>query len=108
MFLREVAERFLAVYGGRISRFAFVFPNRRAGLFFKKYLSEAAGKPLFSPTILTINELFMQLSGKQAADRIRMLFTLYHLYKRQSATEETFDEFLYWGDMLLNDFDDVD
>ena len=27
---------------------------------------------------------------------------------RQSGSTETFDEFLYWGEMLLNDFDDID
>ena len=37
-----------------------------------------------------------------------MLFSLYAIYVRQSGSEETFDEFLYWGDMLLNDFDDID
>lgn len=87
---------------------AFVFPNRRTGLFFQKYLSEVADTPLFSPIILTINDLFIQLSGKQSADRISMLFTLYDIYIRQSGSTETFDEFLYWGEMLLNDFDDID
>lgn len=107
-FLYQVASLFYSKYEAEISRLAFVFPNRRAGLFFQKYLSEVAGKPLFSPTILTINDLFIQLSGKQAADRISMLFILYSIYVRRSGSSETFDEFLYWGEMLLNDFDDVD
>ena len=107
-FLYQVASLFYKQQGSEINRFAFVFPNRRAGLFFQKYLSEIAGKPLFSPTILTINDLFMRLSGKQPADRISLLFTLYEIYLRHSHTNETFDEFLYWGEMLLNDFDDID
>jgi hypothetical protein len=37
-----------------------------------------------------------------------MLFILYDIYIRQSGSTETFDEFLYWGEMLLNDFDDID
>ena len=37
-----------------------------------------------------------------------MLFTLYDIYIRQSGSTETFDEFLYWAEMLLNDFDDID
>lgn len=107
-FLYQVASLFYQEYGAEVSKLAFVFPNRRAGLFFQKYLSEIAEKPLFSPTILTINDLFVQLSGKQAADRISMLFTLYDIYVRHSGSSETFDEFLYWGEMLLNDFDDID
>lgn len=107
-FLYQIATRFYEEYGAEVSRLAFVFPNRRTGLFFQKYLSEVADKPLFSPTILTINDLFLQLSGKQTADRISMLFTLYDIYIRRSRSTETFDEFLYWGELLLNDFDDID
>lgn len=107
-FLYQIASLFYTTYKAQISRFVFVFPNRRTGLFFQKYLSEVSPKPLFSPTILTINDLFVQLSGKQTADRISMLFKLYKIYLYHSGSTETFDEFLYWGEMLLNDFDDVD
>lgn len=107
-FLYQVASLFYSKYGAEVSRLAFVFPNRRTGLFFQKYLSEVSEKPLFSPTILTINDLFVQLSGKQTADRISMLFKLYDIYLDHSGSSETFDEFLYWGEMLLNDFDDID
>lgn len=107
-FLYQVATLFYQRYGAEIHRLAFVFPNRRAGLFFQKYLSEISEKPLFSPSILTINDLFMQLSGKHPADKIQMLFRLYELYKQRSGSSESFDEFIYWGEMLLNDFDDID
>ncbi len=107
-FLYQLASLFYKTYKAKVSRFAFVFPNRRAGIFFRKYLAEVSEKPLFSPSILTINDLFIKLSGKQPADRISMLFTLYSLYIQKSNSVETFDEFLYWGEMLLNDFDDVD
>lgn len=107
-FLYQVATLFYQQYGAEIHRLAFVFPNRRAGLFFQKYLSEISERPLFSPSILTINDLFMQLSGKHPADKIQMLFRLYELYKQRSGSSESFDEFIYWGEMLLNDFDDID
>ncbi|MDR2389796.1 MAG: PD-(D/E)XK nuclease family protein [Tannerellaceae bacterium] len=107
-FLYQVASLFYTQYGTDVSGVVFVFPNRRAGLFFQKYLSEVSNHPLFSPTILTISDLFLLLSGKQVADRIRMLFTLYRIYVGKNAWAESFDEFLYWGEMLLNDFDDID
>lgn len=107
-FLYQVAALFYEKYGSEISRMAFVFPNQRTGLFFQKYLSEISDRPLFSPTVVTISDLFVQLSGKQLADHINMLFTLYDIYIRQSGSTETFDEFLYWGELLLTDFDDVD
>ena len=107
-FLYNVAQAYYNKYGAAVSRYTFVSPNRRAGLFFQKYLAEIAQKPIFSPSILTISDLFERLSGYKKADRIEMLFLLYDIYIDISKSSETFDEFLYWGDMLLNDFDDVD
>jgi hypothetical protein len=107
-FLQQIATLFYQHYGTEIRHFAFVFPNRRAGLFFRKYLSQAAGKPLFAPAILTIDGLFMQLSDKTQADHLQMLFLLYGIYSRQSGAQERFDDFVFWGEMLLKDFDEVD
>ncbi len=107
-FLKQIAKLFYDKYGADVRRLAFVFPNRRSGIFFRKYLSEVATKPIFSPSILTINDLFHKLNPKQQADHIKLLFLLYEIYIRQSGSEETFDDFVYWGEMLLNDFDDID
>ena len=107
-FLQQIANLFYEKYGADIQRLAFVFPNRRAGLFFRKYLSETASRPIFSPTILTINELFCKLNPKQTVDPVKLLFLLYDIYIRQSRSSETFDDFIHWGKMLLNDFDDID
>lgn len=107
-FLYNVAQAYYKQFGAKVSRFTFVFPNRRSGLFFQKYLAEIAGKPIFSPEILTIADLFGKLSGLHTADRIEQLFVLYHIYKEASGSAESFDDFLFWGEMLLNDFDDID
>lgn len=37
-----------------------------------------------------------------------MLIILYNEYVKISRSNESFDDFLYWGEMLLNDFNDVD
>ncbi len=107
-FLYNVANTYFKKYGNNISRFTFVFPNRRAGVFFQFYLSQIAKQPVFSPEIVTISDMFEKLSDLQKADRIKMLFMLYDIYIEVSKSTETFDEFHYWGDMLLSDFDDVD
>ena len=107
-FLQQIATLFYERYGTAIHRFVFVFPNQRSGLFFRKYLSQQTEKPLFSPDILTINELFQRLSDRQPADRIRMLFMLYRIYIRHSHSSESFDDFVFWGELLLNDFNDID
>lgn len=107
-FLQQVASVFYNEYKEKISEIAFVFPNRRAGIFFQKYLAIEAGKPLFSPSIMTISSLFEKLSDLKLIDRTSLLFRLYEIFIRVSGSNETFDDFYYWGEMLLNDFDDVD
>lgn len=107
-FLYNVAETYYKTHGQDISKYTFVFPNRRAGVFFQHYLSQIARGPIFSPEILTVTDLFERLSPLNKADRIEMLCMLYDIYKAISKSTETFDEFVYWGEMLLNDFDDVD
>ncbi len=107
-FLYQVAETFYQEYGREIEHIAFVFPNRRAGAFFKKYLIGIIDTPLFSPTVTTVSDLFAQLSKGKLADHIYLLFTLYRHYIKLSSDKESFDEFLPLGETLLNDFDDVD
>lgn len=111
-FLEAVAHAFADC--DNLQRMCFVFPSRRSSLFFRKYLGLAAGKPLFCPHILTIDELFAKLSPLKKAESIEALSLLYRDYiavKPQPAEgepEETFDRFIYWGDILLRDFDDID
>jgi Fe-S-cluster formation regulator IscX/YfhJ/CRISPR/Cas system-associated exonuclease Cas4 (RecB family) len=107
-FLYRIAQTFYSEHRESISNFSFVFPNRRAGLFFQRYLSEIAAKPIFSPEILTINDCFSMASKWQTADRLNNLFRLNRIYREQSGTDETFDSFVFWGEMLLSDFDEVD
>lgn len=107
-FLYRIAEIFYRQYGSTLYEHTFVFPNRRAGIFFQHYLADIAQKSLFSPTILTIQELFEALSPYQTGDKIGMLVLLYNAYVTIGGADESFDDFLYWGEMLLDDFDDVD
>ena len=107
-FLYRIAQTYFAHQQSQISNFTFVFPNRRAGLFFQRYMAEIAQKPIFSPEIVTINECFTAASKWQTADRLSMLFRLYRIYKAQSGSDESFDSFVFWGEMLLSDFEDVD
>jgi len=107
-FLYRIAQAYYSEFSESISNLTFVFPNRRAGLFFQRYISQIAAKPIFSPEILTINDCFSLASQWQTADRLSNLFRLYRIYIEQSGSDETFDSFVFWGEMLLSDFDDVD
>lgn len=108
-FLSQVAELYLENDRDRLRDYLFVFPNRRSSVFFQRYLGELSGEPIFSPDITTINNLFSSLSGFVTADKLELLYILYTVYKKYvKSCQESFDEFLFWGDTILNDFDDVD
>jgi CRISPR/Cas system-associated exonuclease Cas4 (RecB family) len=107
-FLQQAAKIFYEHYGIDIHRLTFVFPNKRSGLFFRKYLSQLTPKSALLPEIMTINILFQKLNPKHQADPVKLLFILYDIYIQKSGSGENFDDFFYWGEMLLNDFDDID
>src|SRR5664280_1724663 len=73
-----------------------------------KYLAARIEKPVWAPSVLTINELFRSFSLLQIPGNEALLFELYKVYDSLKKPHESFDEFYHWGDMLLNDFDDVD
>lgn len=111
-FLKQVAEHYHK--SGEISSHCFIFPNRRSMVFFRKYLSEAvAGSgpdavPLVAPKMMTINDFFIDAAGVVQADRITLLLMLYECYSRLNPKAETLDDFIFWGDVMLGDFNDVD
>ena len=107
-FLERIASHLLDEYGGRLENQCLVFPNRRAGLYFMKYLASMCGKPVWAPAVKTINELFSLSSPLQIAENETLIFELYKVYKELNPEAESFDEFYFWGDMIINDFDDVD
>lgn len=96
---------------GGISKTCFIFPNRRSQVFFTKFLGEAVmedGTPIVAPKMLTINDFFFRISMDKPADRVNLLLDLYDCYKDLNPKHETLDEFIFWGDVILGDFDDVD
>ena len=96
---------------GGISGRCFIFPNRRSQVFFTKYLGEAVsegGTPIVAPKMLTINDFFFRISGDKPADRVNLLLDLYECYKELNPKHETLDDFIFWWDVMLGDFDDVD
>lgn len=107
-FLYQIAKKVYENHKKELGDICIVFPNKRAGLFFSKYLSELTEKPLWSPVFMTIRELMQEFSGLQLADPLHLIFKLYRIFRKEKKTEESFDEFYHWGEMLLNDFDEVD
>jgi RecB family exonuclease len=114
IFLSLVAEDLTRRFGNRLADVTVVFPGRRARLFFNQYLYREIREPIWAPQYLAIDELFENLSSFRKADMIQLTGDLYHSYievynaKSENPSEETLDEFFFFGEILLNDFDDID
>ena len=107
-FLEHIAEDLLTRYGTNLSRVAVVFPNKRASLFLNEHLARLAGKPIWSPSYITISDLFRSHSSLQVADPILLVCELHRVFTACTGIDETLDHFYGWGQLLLSDFDDLD
>ena len=107
-FLEYVAEDIKHKYGEKMGRTAIIFPNKRASIFFNAALAKDADKPFWSPAYTTISEFFREQSSLQVADNIKLICELYKVYVQLTGSQETFEHFYGWGQLLLADFDDID
>lgn len=108
-FLRQVAHWYYPQ--DSLSRMVFVLPNRRSLAFLRKHfcdLAAADSRTMLAPRLTTIGDFFGTMGGIAPSDRISLLLELYEVYKKLFPKPESLDDFIYWGDVLLADFDDVD
>ena len=107
-FLHLLAKDLIQRQGDHFDDLSIIFPNKRAGLFFAKELATFIDKPVWMPEIITLGEFIEQHTGLKKADDLPLIIKLYKAYQSVSGTTERFDDFYYWGNMLLGDFDDID
>ena len=107
-FLKQVSADLYSRTQGRLARTAVVFPNKRAGLFFNEYLAQQTESPIWSPTYISISDLFRSLSSYEVGDPVKLVCELYKVFHIHTQSKETLDDFYFWGELLLSDFDDAD
>ena len=112
--LSAVAREYSRRYND-LKNICFLFPNKRCGVFFKKYLASEGVISENLPHILTISEFMSQTSRLREASKMDQLFTLFNCYNQILAgkgnqEEDTVDfaSFKGWGETVLSDFHIVD
>ena len=95
-----------------------MFPNRRSGQFFTHYLQEqlvaadmrqGLSRPHLMPCVTSINDFVTELTGKASASNIEMMFALYEAYCQEMKEQaQEFDRFIYWAQLIISDFNDID
>ena len=107
-FLETVARYIFTNNKSNLSDICVIFPNRRSGVFFTEYLRKLPDKPVIGPKVTTVHDFIAGFSEKQMASRLKLISVLFEVFREETKTSETFDEFYFWGEVLLSDFSDID
>jgi ATP-dependent helicase/nuclease subunit B len=108
-FLQRLAEEIASRFGDDPGKLCVVLPNRRAGLYLKKYLAAGLGRTAWSPQTYSVEDFITNLSGTRIIDTAGLMFEFYYVYKGiHGADAQDFDKFADWAQVLLKDFDEID
>jgi len=107
-FLKSVVEDLYETLSGNFDDVTVIFPNKRASLYFNRYLGDMISHPIWLPKYATIDELFASCSPYTVVDDIQAICLLHKSYDKYIDNCEPLDKFFAWGKIMLNDFDDID
>ena len=105
-FLGNVARSLYDEFGEDISSVRILLPNTRSRLFFLDELGRLIRRPVWQPRYTTVDEVMRSLAGYAPVERVRAVAELYKVYSRYH--KEGFESFYFGGEVLLNDFDQID
>ena len=109
LFLENTVEQLQSKYGDQLSELCIVVPNRRAGLFFKQHLAKKINHGIWSPEIFSSEDFIEHLAQIEILDPATLLFELYEAYLETFKKEaDSFAEFSKWGNILIQDFNEID
>ncbi len=126
-FLKAIARAYSSVPQEKLLDYCFVFPNKRSATFFSHYMAgfqRALAPTSIQPEATTITDFVESLTPGIQAERMEQVLLLYRAYCRvlkarqivmpggmtaeEVAAEIDINRFVYWADVLLSDFSDVD
>ncbi|MEM1338856.1 MAG: PD-(D/E)XK nuclease family protein [Bacteroidota bacterium] len=107
-FLEDTIHDIFQSYGS-FTDMVFILPNKRSGLYLKKCIANYLEKPIFSPSVHSVEELITSISGLEKVSSLQLMFELYKAQTFQPKTDpKAFDIFSNWAITLLSDFNDID
>jgi len=108
-FLAQLAQLIATDYSDQLRDLTVLFPNKRAGLFFKKALTEKLNKAAWLPRISTIEQAFAQWSKREIADNLSVQFELLEIKAaQQNAVDFSLSEYAGLASQMAEDFNEID
>jgi RecB family exonuclease len=108
-FLQKIVND-IADKGIDTGRLAVITPNRRAGLFIKKYIQEnpKIAKPAWLPQLFSIQDFVSTASDTDVPDKLELVFRLYQSYSGCFKNPKSFDAYYPLSHIILSDFEEID
>ncbi len=106
-FIDRVIQEVQEKHSDDLRSVCVIFPTRRACLIFRNRFAAGLTKPVWSPGILGIGDFVSRHATHPVSEEIPLLLTLFEVYKTHWP-EQDFGRFYAWGQMLINDFDEID
>lgn len=107
-FLQQTAAYISNHLSGAYDSVLVITPNKRTGIFLKGELEKQLDKPGILPKVITIEDFIEQNSQFAFGEELELNLILYEIFQKHLPIYESFDEFYYWGEMLIRDFNDID
>lgn len=94
-----------------MSQICVVFNNRRSGLFLQESLRQLGPESFFLPQTVGMDDIVHSISGLDIIQKEYLLFELYDIHRGLTPAEkeiQPFEQFISFGEMMLNDFSEID
>lgn len=110
-FLEQIADYYTSgPMAPMLADITFILPNKRASYFLKRYIQQRVrSKFTLMPRFSNFGRLAANTVRMSEPSHFDLLFRLYDVYKEAFGDKaKDFDSFIFWGDMILSDFDQID
>jgi len=74
----------------------------------QRHLSKHSQQVQWAPRIYGISDFIDESSVLSLSDPLELIFSLYDIYQETLQTPDPLDEFYFWGEIMLRDFDELD
>jgi len=109
-FLEETAKSIIK-HGQNFKNTTCVVPSERSGIYLRNcFKKELSGQVSFLPKIISIENFIKDMSGLESMDQVSLVFEFFNVYQKKfkGNDPDTFERFIGWATIVIQDFNEID